>query len=169
RTATLAFKAGQYENRGTKDQPEITWVGYVKREELKDVCKRLTDVQGYTDEAVREVRKKNDYKGAAAFGSKVHKVIADEVEAGNNPDLRAERSWIKSKLEAAYHGEKNSVRIDVYEYVREISTVCVYDPKTGLRGLSLPRMGELAHTAYWLFGNKPKHIIVIEIRPGQIQ
>jgi hypothetical protein len=49
------------------------------------------------------------------------------------------------------------------------SIVCVYDPKTGKRGLSFPRMTELAEAAHRLFENKPHHIIVIEVRPGQGQ
>ena len=156
-------------NRGTKEQPEISWVGYVKRDELKDVCEKLPKVQKYTDEAAEKVRKDNDYKGLADFGTKVHKVIADKVNGRGDPNFKAEVSWIKSKLEAAYHGQKDSVRIDAFEYRPEISTTCVYDPKTGARGLSLPRMGELVQTAYWLFGHKPRHIIVIEVRPGQGQ
>jgi|EndMetStandDraft_8_1072994.scaffolds.fasta_scaffold36819_2 hypothetical protein len=167
RTPVFAFKAAEYENRGTKKQPDITWVGYVKREELEDVCDKLGDVQKYTDEAVKEVREDNDYKGPADFGTKVHKVIAKKVDDYGDRNFKAEVSWIKSKLEAAYHGEKDSVRIDAFEYRPKISTACVYDPKTGARGLSLPRMGELAQTAYWLFGHKPRHIIVIEVRPGQ--
>jgi len=45
--------------------------------------------------------------------------------------------------------------------------VCVYDPKTGWRGLSFPRMNELAAAAHRLFGYKPNYIIVIKVRPGQ--
>ena len=60
-----------------------------------------------------------------------------------------------------------SIRMDAYENNREKSTVCVYDPKTGRRGLSFPRMNELAAAAHGLFGYEPKYIIVIEVRPGQ--
>ena len=69
----------------------------------------------------------------------------------------------------AKYGAKNSVRIDAYENHRENSTVCVYDPKTGRRGLSFPRMAELAEAARSLFHYNPQHIIVIEVRPGQGQ
>jgi len=43
----------------------------------------------------------------------------------------------------------------------------VYDPKTGQRGLSFPRMTELADNAHHLFKYRPRHIIVIEVRPRQ--
>ena len=51
--------------------------------------------------------------------------------------------------------------------IPEKSTVCVYDPKTGWRGLSFPQMNELAAAAHRLFGYRPKYIIVTEVRPGQ--
>ena len=69
-------------------------------------------------------------------------------------------------MEADY-GELGSIRMDAYENVPEKSTVCVYDPKTGWRGLSFPRMNELAAAAHRLFGYKPNYIFVIEVRPGQ--
>ena len=72
---------------------------------------------------------------------------------------------------ARYRGystrQLGSIRIDAYENIPEQSTVCVYDPKTGRRGLSFPRMNELAAAAHRLFGYKPDYIIVIEVRPGQ--
>lgn len=168
RTAVLAFKAAKYEKTGPEGQAELSWVGYVKRDDLEGVCKKLPDVQRFTDEAVKEVREDNEYKGPASFGSRVHKVIADKVEALGDPDFKSEVSAIKSKLAAKY-GEKGSIRIDAYENRPEKSTVCVYDPKTGLRGLSFPRMGELAKAARLLFHYDPQHIIVIEVRPGQGQ
>jgi hypothetical protein len=167
-TAVFAFKAAKYGKSGTEEQSQLRWVGYTKRDELGDVCKRLPDVQGYTDGAVAEVRNDKKYEGPASFGSRVHKVIADKVKAKGDPNFKAEVSVIKSRLEARY-GEKDTVRIDAYENREEISTVCVYDPKTGKRGLSFPRMTELAETAHRLFENKPRHIIVIEVRPGQGQ
>jgi hypothetical protein len=168
RTAVFAFKAAKYEKDGPKGEPGLGWVGYVKRDELKNVCKRLGNVQKFTDKAVQDVRKEVAYDGPASFGSRVHKMIADEVRKQKDPNFKAEVSVIKSALEAKY-GEKDSVRIDAYENRQEISTVCVYDPKTGLRGLSFPRMTELAETAHGLFGYEPKQIIVIEVRPGQGQ
>lgn len=61
-----------------------------------------------------------------------------------------------------------SIRMDQYENIPEKSTVCVYDPKTGRRGLSFPRMNELAAAAHRLFDYHPEYIIVTEVRPGQM-
>jgi hypothetical protein len=68
---------------------------------------------------------------------------------------------------AVMYGTLGSIRMDQYENIPEKSTVCVYDPKTGRRGLSFPRMNELAAAAHKLFGYNPKYIIVTEVRPGQ--
>jgi hypothetical protein len=136
------------------------------RDEVKEACDRLKDVQMFTDEAVEEVRKDGRYKGAADFGTKVHKMIADKIRKVNDANFRAEVSGFKSNDAKATYGDKGSIRIDAFENRPESSTVCIYDPKTGERGLSLPRMLELAQTAQRLFG-KSERLIVIEVRPGQ--
>jgi hypothetical protein len=167
RTAVFAFKAGKYENRETKKQPEVVFVGLLTRDKVGKVCDKLGDVQTRTDEAIEKVRKDAVYKGPADFGTKVHKEIADGIEELKDHNYRAEVSGIKSKQADAKYGEQGSIRIDAYEHLPETSTVCVYDAKTGKRGLSFPRMSELAQTAQALFKNKPTQIIVIEVRPGQ--
>jgi hypothetical protein len=169
RTAVFAFKARKYEKSGPQEQPGLRWVGYVKRDELEGVCNRLGDVQSFTDKAVEQVRKNADYKGSADFGTKVHKEIAKAVANENDSNFKAEQSVLKSKGANAYYGVRDSVRMDAFENHGEISTVCVYDPKTGWRGLSFPRMTELAAAAHKLFDYIPHHIIVIEVRPGQGQ
>jgi hypothetical protein len=68
---------------------------------------------------------------------------------------------MKSK-EARYYGEKGSLRYDAYELTKD-ENVCVYDPKTGERGLDLPRMIEMAARAVDAFG-RVKKIFVIEMR-----
>lgn len=183
-TAVFAFKATKYEKKtGPKGQAELSWVGHMKRDEVGDICKRLDDVQTFTDAAVAKVRKDGDYDGPADFGTQVHKKIAERVEAEDDPNFKAEKSAIKSeiepredpnfranqpKLEAKY-GQRGTVRFDAYENRPKKSIVCVYDPKTGKRGLSFPRMTELAKAALKLFHYPPQHIIVIEVRPGQGQ
>jgi hypothetical protein len=89
------------------------------------------------------------------------------ASARRTPNYRAEVSGLKSKEADVRYGTRGSIRIDAFENLPEISTVCVYDLKTGERGLRFPRMTELAQTAQRLFGNTPEHIIVLEVRPGQ--
>jgi hypothetical protein len=167
-TAVFAFKAAQY--RGTKNeegQIEAAWVGRLTREQVNDACKKLKNVQDLTDEAVEKVREEGKYDGPADFGTKVHKRIADGIRAQKNENYRAEVSLIKTKLEAeADYGERGSVRIDALENQPRTKTVCVYDPKIGRRGLSLPRMNELADTVQRVYPGT-EHIIVTEVRPGR--
>ena len=189
RTAVLAFNAKKYqkpETDGNEKRP-VVFVASLTRDEVGKVCDKLRDVQGFTDTAVTEVTTTGNYKGPADFGTKVHKKIADAINDKKNSNFQAEKSMIKSVLEGdrsksahdtdnaeevdrkdkVHYGQLGSIRIDAYENIPEQSTVCVYDPKTGRRGLSFPRMNELAAAAHRLFGYKPNYIIVIEVRPGQ--
>jgi hypothetical protein len=154
---------------------------------VRTACKKFGKVQKITDDAVAKVTADGDYKGPADFGTKVHKEIARVINDKNNPNFRAEQSVIKSALEGnsrgstlntdnaqednnkseARYGQLGSIRMDAYENIPDKSTVCVYDPKTGWRGLSFPRMNELAAAAHRLFGYTPRYIIVTEVRPGQ--
>jgi hypothetical protein len=188
-TAVFAFKAKKYqkpETDGNEKRPAV-FVGSLTRDEVRNACKKLGKVQKITDAAVAKVTEDGDYKGPADFGTKVHKEIAHAVNDKKNPNFQAEKSAIKSALEGnsgestpnidntqedgrkneAHYGQLGSIRIDAYENIPDKSTVCVYDPKTGRRGLSFPRMNELAAAAHRLFGYDPNYIIVIEVRPGQ--
>ena len=189
RTAVFAFNAKKYEKPETDgdEKRPVVFVGSLTRDEVGTACKKFGKVQKITDAAVAKVRADGDYKGPADFGTKVHKEIADAINNKNNPNFRAEQSAIKSALEGNSHeltlntdnaqednhksearyGQLGSIRMDAYENIPEKSTVCVYDPKTGWRGLSFPRMNELAAAAHRLFGYRPKYIIVTEVRPGQ--
>lgn len=73
---------------------------------------------------------------------------------------RRTNSFLKSE-EAAY-GSRNSVRVDVLENVGD-GTVCVYDIKTGTKGLSPGRMVEIA-TGVRSYYPGTRRIMVIETR-----
>jgi hypothetical protein len=189
RTAVLAFNAKKYEKPETDgdEKRPVVFVGSLTRDEVGTACKKLGKVQKITDAAVEKVTQDGDYKGPADFGTKVHKEIAEVIRKKNNPNFKAEQSVIKTLLETGHrtstsnsrntqevdpamqadYGELGSIRIDAYENLPEKSTVCVYDPKTGWRGLSFPRMNELAASVHRLFRYDPQYIIVTEVRPGQ--
>jgi hypothetical protein len=166
RTAVFGFKANEYRAEGSPEKPKAVWVGSLTRDEVSDACKKLMDVQDRTDAAVDQVRKAGNYKGPSDFGTKVHKIVADGINAQGDPNYIAEVSVMKSRLEEAYYGKEDTVRVDAFENRPRPKTVCVYDPKTGKAGLSLPRFGELAHTVERVFPGT-KRIIVVEVRPGQ--
>jgi hypothetical protein len=97
------------------------------------------------------------------FGTAVHTHLKRQIDALADPNFRAEVSHLKSRSEEVRYGTTGSVRIDVLENAGG-GTVCVYDIKTGVSGLSTARMGEIARVALKHFPNT-RRIIVSEIRP----
>jgi hypothetical protein len=57
RVAVIGFKAREYRGEGSPEKPAATFVGELSRDEVKEVCKKLVDVQERTDDAVDQVRK----------------------------------------------------------------------------------------------------------------
>ena len=195
KTAVFAFNAKKYQKPETQgdEKRQVVFVGSLTRDEVKSFCKKLDRVQQLTDEAVNTVRTKVEYKGPADFGTKVHLAIKNQMLSEPEANFEPEVSVIKSTTEAEHrlgnaaraqssdlagfpgvtpgmkvaYATLGSIRIDAYENIPEKSTVCVYDPKTGRRGLSFPRMNELAAAAHRLFDYDPEYIIVTEVRPGQ--
>lgn len=80
--------------------------------------------------------------------------------------LKAEISFLKG-LEAGY-GDKDTIRIDGIGRVKERpDTVCIYDIKTGIRGLSFPRMLEMVVNSKKAYNGEIRNFIVTEVRPTQ--
>jgi hypothetical protein len=94
--------------------------------------------------------------------------MKEDIESLGNPDFRAERSFLKeeeirhSRQDDIWYGTRGSVRIDVFEKVRD-DLVCVYDLKTGTRGLSIPRMIEISTRVLRHFPPQAR-VIVTEVR-----
>ena len=195
KTTVFAFNAKKYQKPEAQgdEKRQVVFVGSLTRDEVGGFCQKLDRVQQLTDEAVNTVRTKAEYKGPADFGTKVHVAIKNKILSDPKETLQPEVSVIKSAMEAEHrlgnaarsqsgdlaglpgvtpdmevkYATLGSIRMDAYENIPEKSTVCVYDPKTGRRGLSFPRMNELAAAAHRLFHYAPEHIIVVEVRPGQ--
>lgn len=62
----------------------------------------------------------------------------------------------------AYYGEAGSTRLDVIERV-DGTTVCVYDIKTGKRGLSMTRVLDLGSAGLKYSGANT--VIVVQVNP----
>jgi hypothetical protein len=195
RTTVFAFNAKMYQKpEAYRNQKHpVVFAGSLTRDEVKSFCQKLDTVQQLTDEAVNTVRTHVAYKGPADFGTKVHLEIKNKILSDPKETLVPELSVIKSIEESEHKlgnasGAKSSdlagiagvtsemakayatlgsIRMDQLENIPEQSTVCIYDPKTGRRGLSFPRMNELAAAAHKHFGYHPEYIIVTEVRPGQ--
>ena len=196
KTTVFAFNAKQYQKPETQgdEKRQVVFVESLTRDEVGGYLQKLDRVQQLTDEAVNTVRTKSGaIKGLRISEPKSTWRSKTKFCQTRRKPFRPEVSVIKSTMEAEHrlgnaarsqsgdlagipgvtpdmevkYATLGSIRMDAYENIPEKSTVCVYDPKTGRRGLSFPRMNELAAAAHRLFGYYPEHIIVIEVRPGQ--
>ena len=154
--AILSFSA-----RDFSSPQDLTRVDTLSRSELASVCPAYPTVQSLTNQAAWDT----DRAGLTPqqYGTEVHTRLKALVSSFEG--LRGEVSLMKST--AASYGQPGSIRIDVLEN-RGDGTLCVYDIKTGERGLSLPRTVEIAGYAFSntrMFGRPPARIIVTEVRP----
>ncbi len=99
---------------------------------------------------------------ATQFGTKVHTRLKQLIDNRYDPNFRAEVSYAGEEEDADY-GESGSIRVDVLERLGN-GVVCVYDIKTGNRGLEGPRMTTIARKVLKRFPDT-RRIIVTEVRP----
>jgi len=159
--AVIAFSAREY-IAGEAPDLALDYVGTLPRDRVEEACPRLGEVQWRTDEAVDTVRRRGAIDlSPTQFGTAVHVSLKRQIDALFDPDFRAEVSALKT-LDETY-GTKDSIRIDVFEYVGD-GTVCVYDIKTGNRGLGFARATEIAGKVFVSF-TPATRIIIIETRP----
>ena len=161
-----------------EDKSRTVFAGRVENEKLKDACPRYDDVQRFTDNAARATKRAN-FRNAAEYGTAVHSEVQDAVEKDTKGDLSAEVSLLKTLEETGEPpkqpekepgerqktrwGKKGSLRIDVLENTKN-GMVCVYDIKTGKRGLSARRTAEIARAVYLRYPGASGFIIT-EMRP----
>ena len=137
------------------------------RNQVDEYCPRHGEVQERTSRIAREEKEKGYFTSPQEYGTLVHKRLADEINGPSgrkepiDPHFRAEVSLLKSKEEA--YGQAGTIRVDVLERVDD-RTVCVYDIKTGRRGLSIGRMNEIATNVNMRYPGTGR-IVVIEARP----
>jgi hypothetical protein len=135
-------------------------------------------VQRFTDEATRNTDRA-EFRNAAEYGTAVHSEVQAAVKNDKEGDLSAEVSLLKTLEETGElpkqpenelgerqetrWGKKGSLRIDVLENT-ENGMVCVYDIKTGKKGLSARRIAEIARAVY-LRHPSASGFVVTEMRP----
>ncbi|MGX1789817.1 hypothetical protein ACWIGM_23920 [Bosea sp. NPDC055332] len=154
---------------GKPGQMDLAFVGNLTAEEAKNACGMLGTVQKLTNEAAEAAGDSRQFSSMATYGTDVHVRFKNFVNDLHNENFRAERSFLKEAAEPTSKDEtaagySRSVRVDAYEYKPEDRTLCVYDLKTGRRGLSVRRSDILATAAY-LGMSKVDRVIMIEIRP----
>lgn len=129
--------------------------------EVESICPRFADVQERTDRLTQDVDRRSPLLNGALRGTMVHSLLKSEIQSLDDPTYRAEISYLKS-IEETY-GTAGSVRVDVLEKTNE-KTICVYDVKTGKRGLTIARTIEIAKEVHTAFGGVSS-VIVTEVRP----
>ncbi|MGU3402284.1 hypothetical protein [Methylobacterium brachiatum] len=120
-------------------------------------------MQALADAVAADVRASGNYLGAQDFGNKVHARIAKIVNDQQDPNFFAEISYDLNKEERTYYSAKGSLRLDILEHSR-LSTVCVYDHKTGQARLRAMRATDIASGVQKIYPGTLSYIM-IEIRP----
>lgn len=139
-----------------------TRVRALDRDEVNDACPRFGEVQSRVDAAAERANSNGPWFSAQNRGTAIHQDVKRQIEALKDENFKAEVSRLKSGDDTNY-GTLGSVRIDVYERAAN-NTTCVYDIKTGDRGLSPARMVEIANASRKLFPGT-RRIVVTEVRP----
>lgn len=161
----MAFEAWGHD-RARDAAPVMT--GTLSREQVRQFCRRLPDVQAWTNEAALLHLPQRLLLGPQRYGVVVHKWIENRIKTlrakGTYDDLRAEYSIDpESEIEATY-GKIGSSRLDVIEDRRpEGGMICVYDIKTGQAGLTPRRLRQISQHVNDHFG--AFRFVVVEVRP----
>jgi hypothetical protein len=163
--AVAAFNAREYASAGPAS--ELTYVGRLSPAEVQQACPGFPNVQSITNASASHISREG--LSPSQYGTKVHTEIRDRIRASEGTDpfppgyFIAERSFLKETVEDVRHGQKDSVRIDVFERPNE-TTVCIYDIKTGRAGFLPGRMEELARRVRMLYGSTVRFVLT-EVRP----
>jgi hypothetical protein len=140
----------------------LTQVGVLTREETQNACPGLEDVERLSQQATRDSEDNRPDLRQPYRGTDIHKRLKDSIESDISSPFKAEKSFLKSSTEDVKYGTRGSVRVDVFEDVRN-GTICVYDLKTGAARFD-PRRGlEIATNVYNTYGTS-RRIIITEVR-----
>ena len=160
--AVFAAPASEYVPGDSYDARAM-WVGAVGQSELDQICPRNAEVQALANSVAAEVRDSGNYMGEQDFGNKVHKTIEGIVNARRDPDFTAETSHHPNPEYTDNYGARGSIRLDVLEKTN-VSTVCVYDHKTGKSGSRATRAVDIMNLVQKNFPGTAR-FIMIEVRP----
>lgn len=173
--ATLSAQRGRYgtvlgttahEFRGAEDfehMPAI-WVGPLDQASLDAACPKTGEIQTQLDSVAAAVRRSGAYRTPQAIGTAIHVLMDRWAKAQDIADFHSELSILKDGNAGSY-GQSGTSRLD--QYHRPQPTVaCVYDFKTGLRGLSWSDWLRYA-TRSKTFFPETQRIIVIQMRESR--
>lgn len=146
----LAFKV--WDGSRTGNSVTVTQVA-LTAEQAAQTCKLLPEVQTLTNEAAAKMSVMRLTATPQNFGIAVHaevhrqitmRKLLSPVQYGNvHPEMSISAGGLTSiDDDDVYYGQVETSRLDVYERVNA-NTACIYDVKTGRRGLSLSRTTDL--------------------------
>lgn len=167
--AVMALVPRDYRPTEGQGAVDLNFVGKLTKEEVEQACQRMPDVQNFADRAAMAAGSPKLFPSPQTYGTDVHMRFKKFIDDLYDINFRAERSFAKEwadptdRAEVQY-GYPGSFRVDAYEYNPVSGTLCIYDLKTGRRGLSISRADALARAAAFGFNNI-RRIIVTEARP----
>lgn len=147
----IAFRAWTNGGRRVAGAVAVTTLAAA---EINQLCARLPDVQAIVNAAAAELAPLRSTMNAAKWGTLVHSLAKKMIDARRvaEPEVWgnvfAEISLDLSDVaegedNIVRYGKEGSTRLDVLEIVNA-ELACVYDAKTGKRGLSASRVAQIA-------------------------
>ena len=156
--------ATAHEFRGAEDfreKPAI-WVGPLDQPALDAACPKTGAIQTQLDAVNTAVRQENPFRTPSQIGNEVHSRMHFWVQHQKNSRLKSEfsidKEWFSTRVNKA-----GTSRLDIYHQASRTVT-CIYDHKTGARGLAWSNALRYAAAAKKHFPGTQR-IIVIQMRP----
>ena len=113
----------------------------LNEEELRDACPKTEEFGDMLRRIAAGISRKG--RSAQQWGTEVHMTMKREIEAQygktagqrENSRIRAEISFLEGLPNTTY-GTRGSTRLDIFHHVEGTNDICIYDIKTGARGLT---------------------------------
>jgi hypothetical protein len=156
---------------GAAETPRVK-VEELNEEELRQTCPKTEEFGDMLSRIAAGIPREG--RSAQQWGTDVHMAMKREIEAQygkgagerENSRIRAEISILQG-LEENY-GTRGSTRLDIFHHVEGTNDICIYDIKTGTRGLTDDQarraIAEASDFAIKQGILNPK-IYIVEIRP----
>jgi hypothetical protein len=168
--SVLAIKIWQ--GTGTSADPIVT-KETLTAEQVAQTCKMLPDIQSWTNAAARTLAPMRMLSSPQKYGTAVHLAVNQTIEMlklqfpTRYYNIWSELSVLpdgttSAEPNGASYGQKETTRLDVFERV-DATTACVYDIKTGRRGLSMTRVAEFTTRSINMGGLST--VFVVQVNP----
>lgn len=165
-TSVIAFKVWKDDTRKGTIAASVEALTAVQ---VSQHCKRLPEVQAWTNEAATALAPQRSVLGPQVWGTAVHTRIKDTVTTLREElplayaDINAELSLAPPEdPERVRYGQPGTTRLDIIEKVSS-ELVCVYDIKTGRAGLSSTRVQTIAERV--AAAQPGASFYIMEVRP----